>query len=187
MSKHRAIILLSGLFGLLAVVAVSEATLAGDTSGGFLVPNLKCYKIDNRRLPTPESIALRDQFDLMVVTVGQPVLFCERALKERLTRTGSGKVQTQLTGVQASGSPSLDRMNFHIQGTGIESARLQVFDLSGRTLYDSNFVNGQTLSWNLLNNRSLPVANGIYLYVVYVRGFDGAIINTQVRKLVVIR
>jgi hypothetical protein len=38
-----------------------------------------------------------------------------------------------------------------------------------------------------MNNQGEVVANGIYLYIVTVRSYDGKVIQSQVRKLVILR
>ena len=78
-------------------------------------------------------------------------------------------------------------IQFAVQGQGIESVQAQVFALSGKLVYDSGFVEGNALSWNLLSDRGKRVANGVYLYVVMVRGFSGEVIRSEVKKLVVLR
>jgi len=86
-------------------------------------------------------------------------------------------------------SPSLVKntaARFSAQGQGIESLKVDVFDLAGRKVYDSGFVAGNALSWNL-ESMGRRVANGVYFYIVTVRGTNGEIIQSEVRKLVVLR
>lgn len=81
----------------------------------------------------------------------------------------------------------LGGFSFAAFGTDIESLKLEVFDLTGRKLYDSGFVAGPALSWNPLANKGSRAANGVYLYVVTVRGFHGEMFRSQVKKLVLLR
>lgn len=46
---------------------------------------------------------------------------------------------------------------------------------------------GQTLEWNLDNQRGRVVANGVHLYVVTAKGSNGQVIRSQVKKLVFLR
>jgi hypothetical protein len=70
--------------------------------------------------------------------------------------------------------------------TGVKDFSVMIFDLSGRLVFRSDWVqNGFT--WNLLDSRGQPLANGVYLYVVRVRGFDGREYASEVRKLVILR
>jgi hypothetical protein len=41
--------------------------------------------------------------------------------------------------------------------------------------------------WTGLSSSGQTLANGICLYVVTVKGYDGKIINSEVRKLVILR
>lgn len=77
--------------------------------------------------------------------------------------------------------------HFIVEGQGIQDINVQVFDLAGQKVFGSGLVAGRELSWNLLNDQGRALANGVYLYVVTVRGFDGETIRSKVRKLVVLR
>jgi len=77
-------------------------------------------------------------------------------------------------------------IEFRVEGWDIGWMRVSVFDLSGKLVFHTDWVqNGFT--WNLLDNRGQPLANGVYLYVVRVRGFDGREYVSEVRKLVILR
>ncbi|MCR4405149.1 MAG: hypothetical protein NUW06_07770, partial [Candidatus Acetothermia bacterium] len=76
---------------------------------------------------------------------------------------------------------------FVADGQGIRDMNVQVFSLAGQEIFDSGFVSGHELSWNLLNNQGRAVANGVYLYVVRVRGLNGELYVSEVRKLVILR
>lgn len=78
-------------------------------------------------------------------------------------------------------------IHFILEDQEIKSLRLQVLALSGQRIYDSGFVVGNSLRWNLLNSQGKQIANGGYLYVVTVRGFDGKVIRSELRKLVILR
>jgi GH25 family lysozyme M1 (1,4-beta-N-acetylmuramidase) len=76
---------------------------------------------------------------------------------------------------------------FAAVGDGIASLQVELFDLSGRKVFDSGEVQGNTFIWNLQNNAGRWLANGVYLYVVRVRGFNGELYVSEVKKLVVLR
>jgi hypothetical protein len=81
-----------------------------------------------------------------------------------------------------------DGVKFLVEGQGIKDIQLRVYDLSGREVFSSGWVMGQTFEWNLMSNRGQPVANGVYLYTVTVRGFSkDELVRSSVRKLVVLR
>jgi hypothetical protein len=78
-------------------------------------------------------------------------------------------------------------VTFYVQGSGIGKIRVGIYDLSGREVFNSGWV-GNGFEWHLLNSRGESVANGLYLYVLTVRGLDGSTtIRGPVRKLIVLR
>jgi len=76
---------------------------------------------------------------------------------------------------------------FTVEGSGIRGIAVQVFNLTGVKVFDSGFVHGNQLDWHLQSDEGFIVANGVYLYVVTVRGWDGSIIRSEVRKLIILR
>jgi hypothetical protein len=77
-------------------------------------------------------------------------------------------------------------LQVRVQGLGIAGVQLQVYDLSGRIVaYQS--ASGASLRWNGLSSHGQTLANGVYLYVVTVKGYDGKVVNSEVRKLVILR
>jgi len=84
-------------------------------------------------------------------------------------------------------SKNAEGMHFIAEGQGIESVKLEIFNLAGRSVFDSGFVAGNELAWHLLANNGKAVANGVYLYTISVRGTNGEIVRSDVRKLVVLR
>ena len=75
---------------------------------------------------------------------------------------------------------------FVVQGRGIESVQVQIFSLSGQRVFGSKEQRGRVLRWNLRNDWGEQLANGVYLYVITVKGYDGTI-HREVRKLVILR
>jgi PKD repeat protein len=79
-------------------------------------------------------------------------------------------------------------VRFAIEGQGIKELQVRVYDLSGREIFNSGWVAGMSFEWKLMSSRGQPVANGLYLYVVAVRGFGkDEMAQSGVRKLVVLR
>lgn len=75
---------------------------------------------------------------------------------------------------------------FFVPGQQVKEIKLSIFSLSGRLVFNTDWVeNGFT--WNLLNDRGQRLANGVYLYVIYVRRFDGSVIRSEVKKLIILR
>jgi len=46
---------------------------------------------------------------------------------------------------------------------------------------------GNTLEFHALDDGGRPLANGVYLYMVTVKGFNGEMLRSEVRKLVIER
>jgi hypothetical protein len=71
-------------------------------------------------------------------------------------------------------------------GVGIASVRLQLYDLAGRLMLNKE-SQGDTLTLPFKTLQGRALANGVYLYVVRVQGFDGREYVSEVRKLVIMR
>ncbi len=67
-------------------------------------------------------------------------------------------------------------------GQSITGLELRLYDLAGRLVLGAQ-ASGQRLSFRLSDKLGRPLARGVYLYVVKVRGFNGKIWRSQVRKL----
>ncbi|MBI1741614.1 DUF11 domain-containing protein [Candidatus Acetothermia bacterium] len=78
-------------------------------------------------------------------------------------------------------------VQFKAEGQGIVGLQVQIFDLSGRRVRNSGFIKGNGLTWYLQDDRGNSVADGVYLYVMTVRGFDNKVIRSEVHKLVILR
>jgi hypothetical protein len=72
---------------------------------------------------------------------------------------------------------------FQLDGSSSLSWQVQVFDLQGRERFERNGVTGPQLSVDLGRNW----ANGVYLYVITLRGPDGRVRQREVKKLVLLR
>ncbi len=77
-------------------------------------------------------------------------------------------------------------VEFVAEGTGIQEMRVIVFGIRGDRVYESE-VQSNKLIWNLQDTKKRLLANGVYFYVVQVKGFDGKTIVTRIQKLGVIR
>ncbi len=67
----------------------------------------------------------------------------------------------------------------------VEAVRVQVTDLSGRTLFRTE-EQGAGVRWNLVDPQGQPVANGVYLCIIEVKA-GGSWIHTPVQKLLIVR
>lgn len=70
-------------------------------------------------------------------------------------------------------------------GSGISSIEVKLFNLAGKQII-SQEASGSRLTVRLQDALGRPLANGVYLYVVTVRGASGEIVRS-VRKLLVLR
>jgi len=74
---------------------------------------------------------------------------------------------------------------FVVTGMDVDAIRVEVYDLTGRLVYRGEAL-GNELTWHTEDLTGLPLANGVYLYVVYVKvGEDW--IATEPQKLVILR
>ncbi|MBI1744447.1 hypothetical protein HYR54_15470 [Candidatus Acetothermia bacterium] len=93
----------------------------------------------------------------------------------------------------ASGAPSMtvlvssqaDSVRFSAQIQDVQALRIEVFDLSGKRLFDSGLQKTQTLSWPMVNAHGQAVANGAYLYKVMALTKQG--LRSQLGKVIILR
>jgi len=75
---------------------------------------------------------------------------------------------------------------FSVKGIGIEAIMVQIFDLSGRLVFDSGWQPND-YDWHLQSDTGETLANGVYLYVVTARGRYGETAVLETKKLAVYR
>lgn len=81
-----------------------------------------------------------------------------------------------------------NQIQFTAHGVSATHMDVQVYGLSGRKVFDSGELRGNRLRWNLRNDHGRRVSNGVYLYVVTVRGPDGvSVLRSEVKRLIVLR
>ncbi len=118
-------------------------------------------------------------------TEGNPIKG-KTAFALKTIKNGTGTLKIHHISLLANPVRRLDEAHFTVMGQGIASVRLEVFGLSGAKLFDSGFQAGDAVAWPLrTNNKS--VANGVYLYVLSVRGREGELFRSEVRKIIVLR
>ncbi len=102
----------------------------------------------------------------------------------------------QATALRSSAPVTLERaehralgrlIRFRAQGVGIAEISVQVFNLAGKALFTSEWQRGTELSWLAVTEDGRALANGVYLYVLSVRGTDGSLARSPVHKLVILR
>ncbi len=77
-------------------------------------------------------------------------------------------------------------IKFQVGGLDLRGMQISIFNLSGQIVFYTDWVEN-SFGWNLTNNQGQPLTNGVYLYVVRVRGFDGREYVSAARKLVILR
>jgi hypothetical protein len=92
----------------------------------------------------------------------------------------------QLTNLINIPNPITGTARFLAQGQGIKEIRIEVYDLSGRLIFSSGWVSND-FSWPAIDNQGNPLANGVYLYLVTLSGYEGDTLKSQVKKLVILR
>jgi hypothetical protein len=78
------------------------------------------------------------------------------------------------------------RLELRLTGRGIVSNELRLYSLSGELIAQAQGT-GQILRVEVLGRDGQPLANGVYLYQVTIRGGSGEVIRSEVKKLVLLR
>ncbi|MEN3011071.1 MAG: carboxypeptidase regulatory-like domain-containing protein, partial [Candidatus Bipolaricaulaceae bacterium] len=74
---------------------------------------------------------------------------------------------------------------FVVLGVEAEALRVEVYDLTGRLVWKGE-AEGNELPWHTEDLTGLPLANGVYLYIAYVK-VEGEWIRLELQKLVILR
>ncbi|MBI3660452.1 T9SS type A sorting domain-containing protein [Candidatus Acetothermia bacterium] len=96
----------------------------------------------------------------------------------------AGKISIAVSGAPVAlkvNTISLANGSFVVEGTGIASTEVKVFSLNGARVF-SGSAEGNQVAFSNINS----VANGVYFYVVTVKGADGKIASSNFKKLVVL-
>jgi len=78
---------------------------------------------------------------------------------------------------------------FMVKGTlasRVEAVKVEIFDLSGQLVYESEEVPGTSLDWHTDNDYGEYLANGVYLYKLSAL-LDGVWVTSSVKTLVILR
>ncbi len=84
-----------------------------------------------------------------------------------------------------SPNPFSGQTAFTVDGSGVQSTSVQVWDLSGQLVFESE-ASGSKVTWDGTDSNGDQLSNGVYLYVVTAVGKDRSE-TSSVRKLVVLR
>lgn len=92
--------------------------------------------------------------------------------------------------VQAAPNPVTgDQLTFVVPETvpNVREIKLEVFSTSGEQMYQSSYLSGRTITWDLSTSEGKKLANGIYLYQVKAKGVYGKTRTSAVNKLLVLQ
>jgi uncharacterized repeat protein (TIGR01451 family) len=89
--------------------------------------------------------------------------------------------RTFVTSQPVRRSPSVQ---FVVEGKGVKEMSLIVFDTNGSLVMQAH-TQATSLEWKLTDRGGRLVANGVYFYVLRVRGYDGKIFQNKLGKLVI--
>lgn len=113
---------------------------------------------------------------------------CDRPLAGSGGAAGSSaSVTFSVAKIVFSQNPATAKAIAFANGLGIESIRLEIFNLAGMKVFDSGFVLGESAGWHLQNSNGRTVSNGVYLYMITAKGFNGKIRRSNIRTLIVLR
>ncbi|MCR4405260.1 MAG: hypothetical protein NUW06_08335 [Candidatus Acetothermia bacterium] len=79
-----------------------------------------------------------------------------------------------------------DVIRFAVQDEQAAVMRAEVFNLTGKRLYDSGPVMGRALDWAMTTEAGERVANGVYLYVITAWDSQGELAKSQAGKLALV-
>lgn len=77
-------------------------------------------------------------------------------------------------------------LTFVASGQGITSMGVEIFNLDGKRVFAEE-VAGPRLRWDLSTEDGQPLANGVYFYVATISGFNGEVVRSPAKKLIVLR
>lgn len=164
------------------VTITATIGLKGDVDGDGEITIL------DARLACEAALGLRtlDPLQTQRADVVEPLGTITLDDAQRIAQMAVGLITVESTGLSVLSWQALihrGRLEFRALGIGINSIRVEVFNLAGQSLFRSPWTRGNrlSLSWQPLN-----LANGVYLYVMTVQGANGQIIH-KVGKFIVLR
>jgi hypothetical protein len=97
---------------------------------------------------------------------------------------GESRMQSALSDLRVTMAKA-GEIELQLIGSGIAASELRLYSLSGELVAQVQGRN--TLRVTALSREGRPLANGVYLYIVTVKGTNGQTITSDVKKLVVMR
>jgi hypothetical protein len=158
------------------ILARIPAGLRGESARR--VCNQGTVKVDFNGDGTPETTVQTDDPDTSAATDSTCL---DITLRQDIGRDRPFSLEK----LEAYWLPKRDAFQFEALGTGIKAISVYVFSLKGERIHQSGWVaNGH--EWRLEDRTGRKLANGVYLYVISVQGYDDEkSVKTQVKKLTI--
>lgn len=127
-----------------------------------------------------------------VSLTGTTVTVTKAILCEQVAASSSGVVasnETTKTEWLSEISTAMDHqgvLTISLRGKDISSAILEIFDLGGRRVFTTESSTSR-LQFRGQGDRGQRLPNGVYLYIVTMRGPNQQIVKTEVKKLLILR
>lgn len=168
----------------------AAAKLVGKTPGDFPANNQAALQFAAADVASPlGEITATDVRYIREAVAGRrtlPASACDRLGFWTTTSTGSQALATMLALQSVVAQVHEQSLQFIAQGIGIAETKVELFTLTGKRVLQAT-EEGQAVTLNLTDEHGRVLANGVYLYIVTVRGWDGQELRGAVRKLVVLR
>lgn len=166
----------------------------GSTSWSFTVQGastLKSFDINNNNLiDDPEFFAIIDAW--IAGQINDSIFFQAVDLwvsQSPISSAGLSANPLRPNAIAQAHTPYLanHKVMFRVSGPGIATMSVEIYDLNSRQIF-SHETAGMRLVWNLNSLSGRPVANGVYLYTVTARDFDGRVLlRSAVKQLPIVR
>ncbi|MEM7827078.1 MAG: hypothetical protein QXQ40_02540, partial [Candidatus Aenigmatarchaeota archaeon] len=66
---------------------------------------------------------------------------------------------------------SSSKATLKVEGSGIAAVKLEIFSLAGAKVFEQEAL-GRSLVFPTMDDNGCPLANGVYLYVITIKGFN---------------
>ena len=76
---------------------------------------------------------------------------------------------------------------FVVDNSSVTQISVSIYDLSGMRVYESDWVVGNSVEWDLMNDYGKLLANGVYLYIVRVKDISGHERQSKPKVLAILR
>lgn len=170
--------------------ARAAAKFVGKTPSDFPADNQAALRFAAADVASPlGEITATDVRYIREAVAGRralPASACDRLGYWVATSTSSQALANMLVLQSVTAQMRGQSLEFTVQGVGIAETMVELFTLAGARIRQAK-AERQGVTLNLVDKHGRILANGVYLYVVTVRGWDGRELRSTVRKLVVLR